>query len=221
MGGSISYQNFLALNLWGHTLDPDAILSFSGVNELIMYRIFGSNLFNHGATYGGFALTQRHWESQGWQKFLAQAFPGVFKYSHIAQALRVLALPQRNRQFTEDYASRFRREEVELAAARFQSHALLSMLRDFPGLPLLFVTQPLMDADSSYDVMQAHVIELLRSSTLSPRISHINSHAYWKANAYFPGSLPDTVHLSNEGHELMAEYLTEPVIQMVINHSPP
>src|SRR5438552_4186854 len=107
MGGSISYQNFLALNLWGHALDPDAILSVSGFNELTLYRIFGSNLFIHGATYGGFALTQRHWESQGWQKLLAQVFPGVFKYSHVAQALRVLALPQRTGQYIKDYASRF------------------------------------------------------------------------------------------------------------------
>ena len=221
MAGSISYQNFLALNLWGHALDPDAILSFSGVNELIVYRIFGSNLFDHGATYGGFTLTQRHWESQRWQKFLAQVFPGVFKYSNVAQALRVLALPQRSRQYIADYASRFPYKDVTVAAAQFQSHALLSILRDFSSLPLLLVTQPLVDADDSYGVMQAHVIELLRSSSLSPRIRYINSHAYWKANAYFPGSLPDTVHLSNEGHELMAEYLTGPVTQLVIDHAAP
>src|SRR5215213_8546370 len=190
MGGSISYQNFLALNLWAHALDPDAILSFSGVNELAIYHIFGSNLFNHGATYGGFALTQRHWTSQGWQKFLAQLFPSVFKYSNVAQAFRALALPQRTRQYIEDYASRFPHDDLTVAAARFQSHALLSMLRDFPSVALLFVTQPLAGADDSYDVMQSHVIQLLRGSTLSSRISYVNSHAYWKANAYFPGSLP-------------------------------
>jgi hypothetical protein len=75
VASAISYQNFLALNMWGHPLEPDAILSFAGVNELSTYRIFKSNLFNHAASYGGLSLSQRHWESQGWQQLLANFFP--------------------------------------------------------------------------------------------------------------------------------------------------
>src|SRR5580700_3948342 len=34
MGSSHIYQNFIALNKWAHSLQPDAIVSFSGNNEL-------------------------------------------------------------------------------------------------------------------------------------------------------------------------------------------
>jgi lysophospholipase L1-like esterase len=220
MASAISYQNFLALNMWAHPMEPDAIVSFAGVNELSTYRIFQSNLYNHAASYGGFSLSQRHWESQGWQQLLANFFPGVFKYSNVAQALRVLALPQRTRQFISGYASRFPTEDIRVAAARFQSHALLSILRDFADIPLLYVTQPLRDADESYDATQALMIDMLKNSPHSGRIAYINAHAYWKENAYFLGSLPDSVHLSNEGQDRIAEYLMEPVAQMVIDHFP-
>jgi len=33
MAGSITYQNYIALNLWGHSLEPDLILSYSGRND--------------------------------------------------------------------------------------------------------------------------------------------------------------------------------------------
>jgi len=215
MGGSISYQNFVALNLWGHALEPDAILSFSGFNEFSMYKIFGSNLYNHGAAYGGLSLAQRHWESQGWQKFLAKLFPSIFRTSNTALALRTLALPQRAGRFVVEYASRFPHEDAPIAAARFQAHALLSILRDFPDAPLLLVTQPYQGADASYDEAQLKVVEILMSSTMSHRVSYLNSHALWKANDYFPGSLVDAVHLSNAGQERIAEYLAEPVTRLM------
>ena len=34
MGSSHIYQNFIALNKWAHPLQPDAIISFSGHNEI-------------------------------------------------------------------------------------------------------------------------------------------------------------------------------------------
>ena len=34
MGASHIYQNFIALNKWAHPLQPDAIISFSGHNEI-------------------------------------------------------------------------------------------------------------------------------------------------------------------------------------------
>ena len=36
MGASYIYQNFIALNKWAHPLQPDAIVSFSGGNEIAM-----------------------------------------------------------------------------------------------------------------------------------------------------------------------------------------
>jgi lysophospholipase L1-like esterase len=64
------------------------------------------------------------------------------------------------------------------------------------------------------------MIDMLKSNPQSGRIAYVDAHAYWKANAYFVGSLPDSVHLSNEGQERIAEYLTEPVAKMVVDHFP-
>src|SRR5208337_2260268 len=34
MASWVTYQNFIALNKWGHALEPDLILSFAGNNDL-------------------------------------------------------------------------------------------------------------------------------------------------------------------------------------------
>jgi hypothetical protein len=78
MAAAVSYQNFIALNLWGHNLEPDAILSFSGANEFVVYGGYRSNLYFQGQFYGGFERSQRFAESPRWQKFLARYYPGLF-----------------------------------------------------------------------------------------------------------------------------------------------
>ncbi|HTR84266.1 MAG TPA: hypothetical protein VMI56_07285, partial [Reyranella sp.] len=50
MGGTISYQNFVALNLWAHPLQPDLIVSYSGFNEWHVPFDYG----DEGGSYMGF-----------------------------------------------------------------------------------------------------------------------------------------------------------------------
>ena len=36
LANSITYQNYISLNKWGHELKPDLILSFSGINDIVV-----------------------------------------------------------------------------------------------------------------------------------------------------------------------------------------
>jgi hypothetical protein len=137
MGGAITYQNFVALNLWGHKLAPDLIISFSGINELNVYIYNSSNMYSSGYPYGGLALVERFAESPAWMKYLAQHYPGIFRYSALAQAMRAWYIASRTDKWKQDYVSRFPREATIPAAASFYAHALLSIQRDFPDVPLL------------------------------------------------------------------------------------
>lgn len=37
MNGSNSFQNAIALNLWGHPLEPDLVATFSGGNDMLLW----------------------------------------------------------------------------------------------------------------------------------------------------------------------------------------
>jgi len=216
MGGAVSYQNFIALNLWGHRLDPDAILSFSGFNELLVYSGNRSNLYVFGHYFGGFALSQRFAESPAWQKFLARYYPGIFRYSALAQAIRSLDFVDHAERYYHDYISRFpESEHTRAAAARFYVHALESIMRDFPRIPLLLVSQPFNEVRPDYEDFVEMAVQMLKTGAYSDRLEHLDAYSYWKRNDFFPGSLVDPAHLSNKGHELASDFLAEPVIRLV------
>jgi hypothetical protein len=217
MGASVSYQNFIALNLWGHKLDPDAILSFSGANEFVVHYVHRTNMYYDGQFYGGFARSLRFAESPPWQKFLARYYPGLFRYSPLAQAIRTLYLAKTTKAYQDDYATRFPPEKsVVIAAADLYAHALESIMRDFPRARLLLVTQPLAGADSSgYEAMNSATIERLKGTIPEGRLTYIDAYSYWKAHNLFPGSLVDPVHLSNTGHAMVSELLAEPVVRLI------
>ena len=77
MGSSHIYQNFIALNKWAHPLQPDAIISFSGANEIavpwsqqrrrpLSNRVPGGRLAPCVALFGKSALAENHSEILSW-----------------------------------------------------------------------------------------------------------------------------------------------------------
>jgi len=60
MGASHIYQNFIALNKWAHPLQPDAIISFSGHNELSIPETSRSDADELAIREGGLLYVLRY-----------------------------------------------------------------------------------------------------------------------------------------------------------------
>lgn len=146
MNGSVTQQNFAMLNLWGHQLEPDAILSFSGNNDawLPPYQyLYGISLVNGlmDATYPANTPT--------FLKPLFKALPGFFDHTALGFSVRASFAGDFERARAKDFENRFLPPEHQ-EGDRFRSivpiyvHAMKSIKRDFQGIPMMVVFQPYM-----------------------------------------------------------------------------
>jgi hypothetical protein len=103
MGASIIYQNFIALNKWGHGLDPDAIISFSGHNELEVPWTTKND--DNGGSQTGAAMQYvfRYSASPQWLKTLARYFPGIVRRTQFGPLVRYLYFNQYEKDWREGY----------------------------------------------------------------------------------------------------------------------
>ena len=76
MGGTHSYQNYIALNRWAHPLDPDMIISYSGSNDLYVSLSSGRDVDYGYGSLGGFVEMSRHANSPIWLKAVAASTRG-------------------------------------------------------------------------------------------------------------------------------------------------
>lgn len=159
MGGSQSYQNFVALNRWAHPLRPDLILSYSGHNDFFVPLDNRSDAFNGFRTPTNLIAATRFANSPDWLKRLAEVFPGLIKHTDLGLALRILAsdptvklgpTPSYLAKYPEVPAGPFDidgtviREVTEQVASPLYQHAMASIARDFPATPILVVSQAYM-----------------------------------------------------------------------------
>lgn len=144
MNGSVSQQNAIALNLWGHALAPDMIVSFSGYNDLLL---------EHRQSYAGFpyvwANTNKFHFGKGseWHRRLGAVFPNIIKHTKIGLALRILELGSVDDYFDSTFASRFpptfsEQETLRKVKIPAYVHALKTIKRDFEGIPIMVAYQP-------------------------------------------------------------------------------
>lgn len=88
-------------------------------------------------------------------------------------------------------------------------HSLETISRDFPDIPVFAVFQPPDKARSIYTRMLANVPRIIGESGHYKDIQFFDLEKIWQEHNDFPGSLVDPVHLSNEGHSIVANYLSE------------
>lgn len=219
MGGSIIYQNFIALNKWAHELDPDAVLSFSGHNEIALPWLSRSD--DNGTDRAAAAeRVFRFSASPEWLKELAEWFPGLIKRTKIGAAVRLNYFDQYRREWTAAYVvSRMaphekpisKAEEVALwrkihdgmtiddamhrLSAPLYIHGLKSIGRDFVDIPVFAVFQPLSQDPDFYKLLRKLVTE-----GLSDRFHVLDLATKWGAEGMHPEAFVDTVHFSNDGH---------------------
>jgi hypothetical protein len=90
-------------------------------------------------------------------------------------------------------------------------HSLESIARDFAGIPVYAVFQPVGAHSSEYDYLRREV------SGRAKGVIFYDMQADWIKNNFYPGSFisSDLVHLSNVGHQLVADYLASLLLPFV------
>jgi lysophospholipase L1-like esterase len=234
MGSSLIYQNYIALNKWAHPLKPDAIISFSGANEIAVpwkSKTDADRLASLQA--GGLLHVLRYSASPRWLKMLAEFYPGIVRRTALGSLIRLKYLSD----YIDDWNANYllsrvdpdfrpmpRKELQRRYQAALQSltlddtvdgvsiplyvHSLESISRDFPGTPVFAVFQPLR-AQEGYTRMTDVIPTQVNDRDHYDDIRFLNLQRAWAEHDFFPGSLVDAVHLSNDGHALVAAYLSD------------
>lgn len=178
MGGSTTYQNFIALNRWAHPLAPDLILSYSGHNDFFVPLDTRSDAYLGFRTPANLVETTRFAASPGWLKDLAVLFPGLVRHTDLGFILRVLSADptlkfgpapsyvtrypsgplSRPENLGEGAAAAMAEDAMAQIASPLYRHAMASLARDFPGVPILVVSQAYMwpldkELDERYGVL--------------------------------------------------------------------
>ncbi len=221
MGGTITYQNFIALNRWGHALEPDLILSFSGCNDLavpVMTRSDSPLTF-----YGIRELSLTSQERYPTAKWLYDYLPGVTRYTALP-ALMEKNLQDKQRVAARDsYLSAFGyspdKDIMKTLVQPLYINALKSIKRDFEGIPMIVAFQPI-DWRQAAPFMDPEYDDLI-TATISQLTNYKNSDwlflnvdEYWERENLFAltsEGLGYGVHLPNNGQLALTNYLMSAV----------
>jgi hypothetical protein len=223
MGSSISHQNFIALNRFGHLIEPDLIVSYSGRND---YRIPEDNK-NDGYYFFNqvLALSQvvRRSEGTGYVRWLSDMFPNLMERTALGQSLRMLHDYNRvTIDAREEYNKRMGfhglsaeefRQRVVIAN---HMNALRSIKRDFQGIPVALVWQAVLPDELSRswfargtpDFYERNFAELKKGLA-----GYVNDEwLFLDAHQHLKGRLENTgTHLGNAGQDLVARLIAESI----------
>ena len=241
MGGTHIYQNFIALNKWGHRLAPDAIISFSGHNEIVVPFSTLSDGDAGGATAGSLIYATNYFSSPPWLKKMAEYLPGIVRRTRFGNIVRSAYATDYLEAWkakyiinfhdpdagTMDDAERLKRSQKIKSEITMDNldkkistplyvHSLESMARDYPGIPVFAVFQPMAATPAIYNRLIADVTATVQKDGYK-NVQFYNLQKVWRDNNYYPGSFitSDGVHLTNEGHTIAANALGEELYPFV------
>jgi hypothetical protein len=228
MGGAITMQNYIALNIWGHKLAPDAVISWSGGNDLFVPMMTGGDGYLN--YYGvASAVNPLPPEEDPWiNRWLDANLPGIAAYTSIKRLLGLSGLaapiPTVRRQYlnregylaARDFAGKNTMFDVALPT---YVHALRSIKRDFQGIPMMVMFQAIdwrqafPFVDQEYDDWTGRTEAQLKGHVNNDWIFY-NLHQEWKKRDLFKKAvLYYGLHLPSGMQEIVAD--------MVIEWTPP
>ena len=238
MGSSHIYQNFIALNKWAHPLKPDAIISFSGHNEIgVLWNGKGDGPYRLAAVEGGFLHVLRYSASPRWLKKIAEYYPGIVKRTMLGSLIRLMYLsdyiddwkadyflnrvdpdfrPMPREELQQRYKAAMKsltiRDIVDSVSIPLYEHSLELISRDFPDTPIFAVFQPFRPYRpwlEDYARMTTAIQRKINDEDHNDKVKFLNLQTVWQEHDFFPGSLVDPVHFSNDGHKRVTTYLSD------------
>ncbi|HEY5999466.1 MAG TPA: SGNH/GDSL hydrolase family protein, partial [bacterium] len=152
MGGSTIYQNYLALNQWGHALEPDLILAYVGRNEFWV-PLNHSDWTDAFAGFGdldAFSLAMRGDEYPPGLAWLVRLMPNTMRRTSIGLGVKLAWGWEhfKQRAWSSYTAARGQRTDspqqvVDENVVPRLVHSLRSIKRDFDGVPVMVIWQPI------------------------------------------------------------------------------
>jgi hypothetical protein len=241
MGSSHIYQNFIALNKWAHPLQPDAIIAFSGHNEIaVPWNGKGDGPYLLASKEGGLLHVLRYSASPPWLKKIAQYFPGIVKRTMLGSLIRLMYLndyiddwkanyylsrvdpnfgPMPQAELQRRYKAAMKsltvRDIVDSVSIPLYELSLESISRDFPDTPIFAAFQPFRPYRpwlEDYARMTTVIPQKINDEDHNDKVKFLNLQKVWQEHDFFPGSLVDPVHFSNDGHLLVTTYLSDWVL---------
>jgi hypothetical protein len=150
MGTSFTYQNFIALNQWGHALEPDLILAYTGRNDFFvpLYHEGWTDRFLYSWDLGAFAIASRGSEVPPGMQWLFDLMPNMMRRTSFGLGLKIAFGWEHFKKRSVDSYEEARgmriptgQQVVDEMATPLLIHALKSIKRDFEGVPILLAWQ--------------------------------------------------------------------------------
>ena len=230
MAGAITYQNYIALNRWGHCLEPALILSYSGYNDFAEpVFIEGTDGFQHFNQLNGLALAVRGSEFPPSLRLLKNIFPNIMTKTNAGAALKIFFSSlyfqeKAKKEYAENrkisYVSHL--DRLEKIAIPMYVHALESIKRDYMGVPIMVAWQAISPSRLSQSEKELgynfynNMFETAKqrlNGYMNNRWYFINIHGMLENN---PQQYID-VHLGNEGHRIVAGIIADEIEKIVRN----
>jgi hypothetical protein len=226
MASSITYQNYIALNRWGHALQPDLILSYSGRNDWMVpvkHEGFSDTHYQFNRL-NALVYASRGCEYAPRFRWLSALFPNVMNRSNLGIALKLLV----DYDDTLDRAKDGYRESRGVPSADMQAmfytrvvpfyvHALKSIKRDYEGISVMVAWQALAPDEIApgtavlgvdfYNRMFEEAKEQL-AGYINTRWYFLNVHQRFEHESRPTGIRG---HLSDEGHVLVADLIAREI----------
>ncbi|HEY5999016.1 MAG TPA: hypothetical protein VI078_06880 [bacterium] len=220
MGGSSIYQNFVALNQWGHALEPDLILAYIGRNEFYVPLAHeeGTDAFFGFTDLDAFSLAMRGDEYPPGMAWLVRLMPNTMRRTSIGLGIKLAWGWEHFRARAEQSYKAARGQRTDTIRQVVADnviprivHSLRSIKRDFDGVPIVVAWQAARDevkaGDAAmgpgfYNVMYNR-IEREVVGFMNERWMFVNVH---RLSASMPNG-PFGTHLDDAGHEAVGTFL--------------
>ncbi len=228
MAGSVTYQNFIALNRFGHQLKPDLILSYAGANDVTtpaLHEKRSDGFFDFGKLKQ-LAIATRPSEFPPLLRPLVAVFPNIFTKTYFGVAAKQLFPNYFLKRARDAYAAARPLPYADTQAftdgyvVDFFVDSLKSIKRDFEGIPIMVAWQ----------AIKTEPIRKHRNVVGTLRPGFYND-VYEKAKSRLQGYINDkwifvnvhkilendpspdiNTHLSNRGHTVVARLLADAIL---------
>jgi hypothetical protein len=236
MGGSMTYQNFIAIDRWGVRLEPDIILSYSGRNDLWVTYQQGSDafyMFSQLSYLAGLLDYSIRDEEPRFMRLFAKYLPRIYERTPIPFHLKDMFFGPEYRQLAiRRYREQFGLPDIEGDPAAYlrtieaisiplQVQGLKSIKRDLLGVPIVVSWQYTNKADiygnNLSDEIYDHMFERVREESTgycNGDWIFINTHDILRdmADPSLGGA-----HLTPKGHTVLAGLLLEPMHKLALS----
>ncbi|HEY5999030.1 MAG TPA: hypothetical protein VI078_06960 [bacterium] len=228
MGGTITYQNFVALNRWGHTLEPDLILAYVGRNDFYvpLQHEAGTDAHTGFESLNAFALALRGEQYPPRLAWLVKLMPNVMSRTSIGLGIKLAWGWEYFRQtaWTSYWAARGlepkdAKQVLDKTAIPLLVHSLRSIKRDFEGVPIMMVWQPIREEGPALiDHLGPNFYEEMFERTKRELDGFMNGRWYFydlhsTSRLSTRGSF--RFHLDDEAHQITGKLLADQVANIM------